>query len=361
MKHLKTVCILFVICFSLLPFSTRAASQPGGLFFERRSEPVENAFTILVPKGWLAKGGIFRVDPLQAGGPLNAMAAKCDLTYQSDAAGTVFFRTFPEYVYAHAGIGGGFFPTGSYYQGAEIRPFTDAKTYLKLLFAHVHPNAAGMNIRKLTRLPGEKAAIESGLAYTNRLFQQIGLSGMTFTADAAGAVFEYMENGTAFTEVMISGIVDMRAAMTWKNTRTLMFRAPTESFEDWRPVMDIMRFSVQLNPAWVLMEAQGQQQRAAIVMQVFDEVRRIDRKIAANTAINREEIMNDNYLVLTEQEEFVNPHTGKIETDTDAYRYRWETAGGDIYYTNRESEDPNTFLAGGHFQRTPIRKRRNEP
>jgi len=72
------------------------------------------------------------------------------------------------------------------------------------------------------------------------------------------------------------------------------------------------------------------------------------------------EIMNDNFLVLTGQEEYVNPHTGEVEMDTDAYRYRWKTPGGDVYYTNREDEDPNIFLQRGDYSRTLIRKRRNE-
>ena len=148
--------------------------------------------------------------------------------------------------------------------------------------------------------------------------------------------------------------------MTWKNTRTLAFRAPTEQFERWRPVMDIIRFSVRFNPTWVLKEMQGQQQRAEIVQKFYEEMRRIDHEIARRTSVNREEIMNDNFLVLTEQEEYVNPHTGEVEVDTDAFRFRWETPGGDIYYTNREDENPNTFLKRTDYKLTPVRKRRNE-
>lgn len=59
-------------------------------------------------------------------------------------------------------------------------------------------------------------------------------------------------------------------------------------------------------------------------------------------------------------EEYVNPHTGKVEVDTDAYKYRWKTDGGDVYYTNREDENPNLFLQRTDYKRTPIRKRKNE-
>lgn len=213
---------------------------------------------------------------------------------------------------------------------------------------------------KQNRLPGEIKSLEGGLAYTNQLLTQIGLGHMAFQCDAAGGVFEYSESGLLFREVILTGIVDMRAAMTWKNTRSLAFRAPAAQFDNWRPVMDIMRQSIRFNPQWVLSEMKGQRERADIVMKVYDEIRRIDREIVRKTTINREEIMNDNYLVLTGQEEYVNPHTNEIEMDTDAYRYRWKTNGGDIYYTNNEDENPNTFLQRTDYELTPIRKRRNE-
>ena len=336
------------------------AGTGNGIAFTRIFEPNEAAFSILAPRGWQNQGGIFRVNAAQAGGPLNAMEAKCDWLFTSDARGTVAFRILPDIVFAHVGIGAGFFQPGSYYQGAEVRALADASTHLKFLIQSLHPNAAGLHFLSIHRLPGEIESLNHGLSYTNQLLTQIGLGAQTFQCDAAGAVYDYTEDGIAYREVMVTGIVDMRAALTWKNTRTLAFRAPAAEFERWRAIMDVMRFSVQFNPQWVVKEAKGQQERARIVIKVFDEIRRIDQEIVSRTTINREEIMNDNFLVLTGQEEYVNPHTGQVEMDTDAYRYRWKTPGGDIYYTNQEDENPNTFLQRGDYERTQVRKRRNE-
>jgi hypothetical protein len=350
-----------LLFFSLIGYVTQTYAKTGsGIAFMRVFEPNEAAFSILIPRGWQHQGGIFRVNAAQAGGPLNAMEAKCDWLFTSDARGAVAFRILPDIVFAHVGIGAGFFQPGSYYQGAEVRALADASSHLKSLIQSLHPNAAGLRIINIHRLPGEIQSLNHGLSYTNQLLTQIGLGAQTFQCDAAGAVYEYAEDGTAYREVMVTGIVDMRAALTWKNTRTLAFRAPAEDFDRWRPIMDVMRFSVQFNPQWVLKEAKGQQERARIVMKVFDEIRRIDQEIVSRTTINREEIMNDNFLVLTGQEEYVNPHTGQVEVDTDAYRYRWKTPGGDVYFTNREDENPNTFLQRGDYERTRVRKRRNE-
>lgn len=357
-KYFHLLCPLFVL--PILLGNATALQKGSGLSFTRINESKEQSFSILAPHGWHTSGGIFRVDPLQTGGPLNSMEAKCDLEIKSDSRGTVTFHILPDIVYAHIGIGAGYFAPGSYYQGAEVRQISDATTFLKNLFTSLHPGASSVSIVKISRMPGEKRAMDQGLAYTNQLLAHIGLGGMTYQTDAAAAVFDYVENGTKFREVILTGIVDMRAALTWKNTRTLSFRAPAADFNRWRPVMDIMRFSVQFNPNWILREAQGQRERAEIVQKVFDEMRRIDREILKKTTINREEIMNDNFLVLTEQEEYVNPYTGDVEIDTDAYKFRWTTAGGDVYYTNREDENPNIFLQRTDYKQTPIRKRRNE-
>ncbi|MEA1896449.1 MAG: hypothetical protein U9N53_02160 [Bacteroidota bacterium] len=104
-------------------------SSSSGLSFIRKNEPKEAAFSILVPKGWQMEGGIFRLDASRAGGPLNAIEAKCDLTLKSDKKGTISFRILPDIVYAHPGIGGGFFPVGGNYQGAEIRQIVDAPSF----------------------------------------------------------------------------------------------------------------------------------------------------------------------------------------------------------------------------------------
>jgi hypothetical protein len=360
MRWLKN-CLLLAVLILALSHTGRAAGNKGaGLSFIRQQEPNEGAFSILAPQGWQTKGGIFRVNPLQAGGPLNALAAKCDMTLQSDSRGTVSFRILPDIVYAHIGIGGGFFPAGANYQGATVRGFEDAPTHLQSLFSALRPGATGVKVLKLQRLPGEIQSLDQGSMYMNQLLMQIGGQSMTVRHDAAGGVFEYIDNGVRFREVMLTGIVNSPAAMTWNNTRTLAFRAPAAEFARWRPVMDIMRFSIRFNPQWILKESQGQRERAEIVRKVFDEVRRIDQEIVQRTTINREEIMNDNFLVLTEQEEYVNPHTGEVEMDTDAFRYRWETPGNDVYYTDREDEDPNTFLQRTDYKRTPVRKRRNE-
>ncbi len=209
-------------------------------------------------------------------------------------------------------------------------------------------------------LPREIEALRRADEFGNRLLGQIGGQAMVSRHDAAAAVIDYAEDGVRYRSILSTGIVDQPAAMTWNNTRSLEFRAPADEFEQWRPVFDVMRFSVRFEPRWVLKESDNQQRQADFIMKVLDEVNRIDREMLTNTRINNEEIMNDQFLVLTGQEEYVDPHSGETEVDTDAYRYRWKTDGGDVYYTDDEDVDPNTFLQRTDYERSPVRKRRNE-
>ncbi|MEZ4386358.1 MAG: hypothetical protein R3D98_02025 [Candidatus Krumholzibacteriia bacterium] len=334
-----------------------ADTAPTGLAFTRTAEPNEHAFTLLTPRGWQARGGIFRVDAATAGGPLNALAAKCDLAFTSDQRGTVMFHILPDMVYAHVGIGGGYWPPGSVYQGAVVRPLESAEQHLMSLFQHLHPRASEVQVVASRRLPGEVEALDRAAAYTNQLLGQVAGPGLQSRHDAAAAVIDYTEQGVRYRQIMGTGLVNEPAAMTWRNTRTLEFRAPAAEFERWRPVFDVMRFSVRFDPRWILKESNNQRQQADFVMKVLDEVRRIDGELAAHTRVTHAEIMNDNFLVLTGQEEFVDPRTGEVEVDTDAFRYRWKTDGGDVYYTVREDEDPNLFLQRTDYERTPVRQR----
>jgi hypothetical protein len=346
----------------LLALLSPTASESGpdtGLGFSPINEPNENAFTILVPTGWKSQGGIFRVNAAEMGGPLNALVAKCDLAFTSPD-GMVMFHILPDIVYAHVGIGGGFWQPGSVYQGAVVRQLESAEQHLMSLFNYHHSQAGNAQVLKSGPLPWEIEALRRASAYSNQLLAQIGGQTMTSEFDAAAMMVEYTEQGVRYRSVMATGIVNQRAAMTWNNTRTLEFRAPAAEFDRWRPVMDVMRYSVRFNLPWVLKETNNQREQADFIMKVFQESNRIDQEMLAKSRVNREEIMNDNFLVLTGQEEFVNPHTGETEVDTDAYRYRWKTDGGDVYYTNQEDVDPNTFLQRTDYQRSPVRKRRNE-
>jgi hypothetical protein len=69
--------------------------------------------------------------------------------------------------------------------------------------------------------------------------------------------------------------------------------------------------------------------------------------------------VDDMFLTLTDQEEYVNPFTNQIETDSNQWDYRWVDEAGEVIYTNDEYYDPRLDVNLNHvdFERTPVRKR----
>ena len=103
-----------------------SSSSPERIVLRRYLDRTEQAFTILVPDGWITEGGIVRVDPLAGGGPANAIAAKTDFLVASDSDATVAIYFMPDTIYFDSrGMPAsqyGLFPPGSNYQGMTVWP-----------------------------------------------------------------------------------------------------------------------------------------------------------------------------------------------------------------------------------------------
>lgn len=86
MKHFVPFLLLFALSQTFI--ALQAAEVMKTAVFQRIAEPKEQAFTLLVPKGWQSAGGIFRVDPTAQGGPSQSIAAKLDFAVKKDRAGS---------------------------------------------------------------------------------------------------------------------------------------------------------------------------------------------------------------------------------------------------------------------------------
>ena len=76
----------------------------AGVLFHRKSEPNENAFSLMVPKGWMLEGGIYRSNMMTQVVDAQSIEAKLDLTIKSDPAGQVMMRLCPDWSHSHRHI-----------------------------------------------------------------------------------------------------------------------------------------------------------------------------------------------------------------------------------------------------------------
>lgn len=316
-----------------------AKGVPATVVFNRVTEPKESAFTMLVPKGWLVEGGIYRVDPSRAGGPGNAVEAKCDIAVKSDRNGTVMLRRLPKINYADGPIVPPTHGPGANYNGMTVVRMPIVEGFLSYTFKQIRPGARDVKIVRKESLPKLASAVGRAAAPLNRQLAQAGVKPMTF--HAGFMIVEYSEGGARYKELLYTVLVDARASMAaWSNDFTTLMRAPAAEADNWKPVLDIISNSVQFNPQWVAGEMKGQGQRADTARRVLEDMNRIDREIVAHRDRTRKEIQTDQYLTLTGKNDYKNPYTGKVERDTSDWKMRWVNPSGEYIYSNDTQYDP---------------------
>ena len=333
------------------------AAEP--LVLRRTPEPNEHAFSILVPEGWRVEGGIVRVDPLQAGGPAQSIEAKLDFAVRRDERGSVELRRYPDWYcidMSRSPAGQmGMFPPGSNYQGMPVSPVYAAADYLEhVLLPRARGGASGLRVVERGRLDQVVAGYRQRLAKMG-LPPQVGFDGASLTV-------EYEEDGTRYREVFYTVIEDRGPLVggQWVNRETTSLRAPAAEVDRWLPVLVTMLGSVELDGRWLAGELGGQRDRGDSLLRTQRQVQELGRQIAEHRRHTNAEIMNDAFLTLTEQEEYVNPFSGEIELGTDRLGpNRWETESGDVLYADEEGFDPNDdpVLNRSGWKRSRVRPR----
>ena len=319
---------------------TTSQGVPATVVFRKIAEPREGAFTMLIPRDWIVNGGIFRVDPNQAGGTLNAIEAKIDIVIGSDSRGTVMMRRLPKVNYADGPMIPFTHGPGSNYNGAMVVRMPTVNDYLMWAFKQMRPQASSVSVVYKEDLPKLVQTVRRMSEPLNRTIAQLGMRPPEYYAGLV--IIEYNEGETRFKELIYTLLVDGRASMgVWYNDLTTAMRAPAAEADRWKPVIDIMANSVQMNPRWIAGELKGQGERTEIVRKLMNDIARIDREIAAHRDKTRSEIMTDNYLTLTDQNDYKNPYTGKVERDASNWKQRWVNSSGEYIYSNNTGYDPN--------------------
>jgi hypothetical protein len=330
---------LFPVVLLLLPLRSINAQPVKQLVLEKIHEPEEKAFIILKPRGWKTEGGIVRWDPVTSGGAANAIEAKIDFTLKSDNKGTVQIHWVPDIYYADlsGSYAGGMFPEGSTYNGMPVPHKMNAAEFLNgYLIPYLHPQAGQMEVISSRNLP----EIEQ-LCYNSDQTKQLGS-----IYSAAAIDIAYAEGGTRFRERAFCIIQDMGpyAAGMWKNRNTVVVRAPFNDFDIWEPAFHEIGNSVVLNPDWITAELKAQMQRGSTMIQTMNDIARIGEEIQKRHAETNAKINHQAYLYLTDQEDYINPHTQAVERGSNQWDYRWVDDLGNLIYTNNGEYNPNLDL-----------------
>ena len=348
-----------IVAFTALAPWAYAQVRPSRptMVFRRVPEPREGAFSILVPAGWLTEGGITRVNPLASGGAANAIEAKLDFAIKQDAQGSVLMRWLPSMKYADlrgSPAGNmGMFPPGSNYMGMTVFPLLDAASFLsRVAFPYAHKGARNLQVVERKPMPGLAEQVRGSVAW-------LPVS-QGFSFDAAMLSVTYEEGGRQYKEKLVTAIHGWGqvAAGMWENKETFLVRAAPAEFDRLGPVLAVIQGSVQLNPQWVMGELRGQMERTKIAGDTYRAMAQIDKEIVQSRQRTNAEINHNMFLNLTGQEDYVNPHTGKVEQGSNQWKCRWVSPSGEEIYTDDQNYSPSydRTLQRSDFKRSPARK-----
>jgi hypothetical protein len=319
------------------PEDEARAAAPGApaaaLLLRRHTEPKESAFTVLVPDGWLTEGGVVRIDPSK--GPTNSVGAKIDFTVKRDAAGTAMLRWHPNITYKDPKFLMGGFPVGSNYMGCPVQRRPSAESFLEQhIFRKQRPKAQNVQIVERKPLP------ELAQRYRRRAASSAGMGGYGY--DAATLTVEYDEAGGHYREKLVGMIEDTGKAGLgmWTNRETVAVRAPAAEFDRTARMLSVVETSVKGNPAWVSGENRGAARRAKNALDTQRYVQNRLKEIVDHRRQTYAEIRHSHWLSITGQNDYVNPHTGEVETGTDGWKHRWVNSAGDVIYTDDPGYDP---------------------
>jgi hypothetical protein len=258
--------------------------DPEQILYDRVPEPKQNAFTVLVPRGWKTRGGMFYVNPLQVNGPGNAMVPKCDFAIMNDDLGTMILRWMPSWNYADltcAPAQSAHFPPGQWYQGMPVRPVVSARQFLWELLQAERPGASGMKIVLEDPLNDVTAAYYRKAGWAGQNLQHAGLGAMKF--ESCDMRVEYAEQGQLFWEEATTTIRDNRSgANTWTNENSFMLRAPAAAFATWLGVLLKIRNSLETNSQWLAAVEQASGQHAKTAWETQQYINQVAAAIIAN-------------------------------------------------------------------------------
>lgn len=313
----------------------------------------EGAFFVLVPKGFRTSGGMVRVNPLAGGGPGQSIEAKIDFTIARDPAGTVAIRWLPHVNHVVPSP----YTITPTVNGMPVAPVPSPRDFAtRAVFPRLRPGATDVRVLTVTPRPDVVRMFAAG-----EKARSLAQAGANYRADAASVILAYREGGRAYKEHVFVAIeaFDMMGSGVWSNALTVAARAPEAEFDGWGPVAKVILNSFALVPSWVAGEARGQAHRGRVVEATQRELARLDREIQEHRAKTQAHIQDEQYLTLTSQDRWVNPHTGKPELGSGEWKHRWQDASGRVIYTDDGGWDPNTdpnlHLSG--FQRSEPRHR----
>lgn len=320
--------ILYGISFLL--FSHIAVSGPvfaqkfkndnnSGVILSLYKEQSQNAFYMLVPKGWKTEGGM-----ISSGVAWNVVdLVENNIRFRvTSPDGQSFFGWYPRFYFQEPQVisrnsGGMLQPQiGQVINGCWVYPYLDVANYVQyIVFAQL---SAGEF--KNPSIIGNKIAAPE----LKPLVPQLATR-----KDYGFVNFECTVNGTPTFGRIYSINYDIQGII-WSTVGTFGWLAPKSRREQDERLMEICIRSFRLNPDWVKRASAAARNRANQYHQVIQEMNRIDQEINQRRSQVRSDIQEEFYKVITEQIETYDPETSAVKY-LPMYNHAWTDGKGNYF------------------------------
>ena len=324
------------------------------VIFKPYMEQNEQAFTMLIPYDWHAEGGIYRPNPIAPGAGIAQSIQEPFLNFaiMKDRTRKILLHYLP--CNRFYDLRDPCFPPGSTCNGMTVLPAMRAMDFLTaVIIPQIHPYAVNIQVLDCKNSPSLIRKWQEHTAQNARYMQ--------YNYDSIIMTITYEEEGIRYKEKLITATIyySMYTSSMCENQDTKYIRTPADEFDTWEPVFNMIENSVRVNMDWLIASNRGIRERSMRARETQQYIQNTYREIIEHKHKVQSEINKEYYLCFTNQDEYVNPYTGDIETDTNQWKHRWVGESGYILYTDDSFYDPNTDsnLNLGYFKSSGIRAR----
>ena len=291
--------------------------EPAGPTYEPWQDPVEGAFSLEVPQGWLAQGGTVRPSSVLVQASFEATSADGAAVF---ALGDAYpFFTEPNEVLAYAGIGeGGTYVAPDGYASPVEWYAPGAEFVTRYLLPERAPNAEVTGFVDRPDLAQQLATI--GI---NRY--DVGEVEYRFTRDGR----PYVGGALAVTELLAGGV-----GTAWHVWRLYMYEAPEERSSEAIGSLLHAAETFAIDPEWARMQAEITAEQSAIIAEMGEAVSDAIVEGYEGRQATLDALAERRANAMLEVEDVADPLTGETIHVESGSEYYWVDPQGTIVGTD---------------------------
>jgi len=302
-------------------------------------DPVENAFSIDIPRGWSANGGTYRRASVDLVHVLQAISPDQKMKVQFNDQNLPVFA-IPSQMLLWSGFREGSWYSPGYGVNMLVKRYLPGQHFLlEYLSQNYGQNLSGFSIVAQKDRPDI-------VANFNKIWTHLASGGITFTRHAGDAAFRFTQNGEPFVGygLAVTQVVQamaMGGGGNWNVELLLIYLCPEDQADSAREIASHMFQSIRMNPTWVASQQQLTANVSQIVTRTSQEIARIiDESYWARQAVmdNVSRKFSNYILGVTD---VVDPETGETWNVEAGHNYYWRKAHTNVIVGTEIAQRPD--------------------